>query len=435
MGSYNPTRGGEKAGEPAAQTSGSEGPQVVYEGTQEPSPGMRARLAAYLGARNASARDISDDGEKILMTTRFGETTQVHMLDRPLGARKQITFLDETVSSPTFVPGRVDRIAYLSDKGGNEQYRLHHADLPANEVTAVSQEGARVQHYEWSSDGSRLAFNSNARNGKDMDIYVCDGADPASVRKVADAQGHWGPVDWSPDDRKILVMEYISIEHTRLHVVDLESGRVEEVTPKDEKASYRNALFAPGGDAIYVTTDRGGEFAQLHRFEIGTGRWELLSGDIPWNVEDIALAGDGGTLAFTVNEEGYGRLYLYSPGTDTVEKVEARAGGVIRDLMFAGKADRLAFSLDSPAAARDIYTLDTSASETVRWTEMEMGGLDPSSLSIPELVKFATFDGREIPAFYHRPKGDGPFPVVVRIHGGPGPRRGNGRRHQVESWL
>jgi len=37
----------------------------------------------------------------------------------------------------------------------------------------------------------------------------------------------------------------------------------------------------------------------------------------------------------------------------------------------------------------------------------------------PTLVHFPTHDGRDIPAWVYMPPGDGPFPVVLSIHGGP----------------
>jgi dipeptidyl aminopeptidase/acylaminoacyl peptidase len=59
-----------------------------------------------------------------------------------------------------------------------------------------------------------------------------------------------------------------------------------------------------------------------------------------------------------------------------------------------------------------------------RWTFSEVGGLDTTSFPVPELVTFATFDEvdgqpRQIPAWVYKPAGEGPFPVVVSIHGGP----------------
>jgi dipeptidyl aminopeptidase/acylaminoacyl peptidase len=51
-----------------------------------------------------------------------------------------------------------------------------------------------------------------------------------------------------------------------------------------------------------------------------------------------------------------------------------------------------------------------------------LGGLAPAELIAPELVRYRTFDGREIPAWLYRPRGASeshPAPVVISIHGGP----------------
>jgi len=62
--------------------------------------------------------------------------------------------------------------------------------------------------------------------------------------------------------------------------------------------------------------------------------------------------------------------------------------------------------------------------DLVRWTTSEVGGLDSSAFRTPELIEFPTFDNdgespRQIPAWIYKPRGTGPFPVVVSIHGGP----------------
>jgi dipeptidyl aminopeptidase/acylaminoacyl peptidase len=54
-----------------------------------------------------------------------------------------------------------------------------------------------------------------------------------------------------------------------------------------------------------------------------------------------------------------------------------------------------------------------------------VGGLDPDTFVLPEIVMVPTFDRdakgerRMIPAHVYKPRGEGPFPVVIRIHGGP----------------
>ncbi len=58
----------------------------------------------------------------------------------------------------------------------------------------------------------------------------------------------------------------------------------------------------------------------------------------------------------------------------------------------------------------------------MRWTYSEVGGLDPESFVKPQHVQFRSFDGRQIPAYYFRPRGasrERPAAVLIRIHGGP----------------
>ena len=52
-------------------------------------------------------------------------------------------------------------------------------------------------------------------------------------------------------------------------------------------------------------------------------------------------------------------------------------------------------------------------------TESRLGGLGALRFREPELIRYPSFDDREIPAWLLRPEGDGPSPFVLAIHGGP----------------
>ena len=143
-----------------------------------------------------------------------------------------------------------------------------------------------------------------------------------------------------------------------------------------------------------------------------------------WFVEDFTLAKDGRHLAFVTNEDGISKLHLLSlPGHEEVALPELPIG-VIGNFGFSPDGKRLALTLNSATSPSDVYVVDLADARLVRWTRSEVGGLDASRFRAPELVRFPTFDEvdgkpRTIPAFYYRPEGDGPFPVVVSIHGGP----------------
>ena len=379
---------------------------------------LQNRLRQYLGTRYAILGDLSDDGKAMLVSTRFALTSQVHLLRNPMGARTQLTFIGEPTRSPTFAPGRTDAVFYKSDIGGNERYQIFRLDLKQGKTTLLTDGQSRHGDYIWSHDGKRMAFTNNARNGKDMDLYLGDGQSATSSKLLLERQGHWFLIDWSHDGKRLLVGEYISINDSRLYTVDIATKRVERVTPPTPTASYRAAVFHNSGQYIFAATDREGEFVELYRVDLKTKQWKALSRDIRWNVEDIALSSDGRTLAFATNEDGYSALHLLDTRTLKHRRVKGVPRGVIASLAFSRQASStLGLSIIGSTSPGDSYTYYVRRNKIVRWTASEVGGL--TDFVEPALLHYPTFDGRKIPCFYYKPAGQGPHPVIVWIHGGP----------------
>jgi dipeptidyl aminopeptidase/acylaminoacyl peptidase len=100
--------------------------------------------------------------------------------------------------------------------------------------------------------------------------------------------------------------------------------------------------------------------------------------------------------------------------------------GVISDLAVSGDGATVALTLNSSGSPGDVWMIDPEAEEAAwtRWTRSEVGGLTTEEFTEPEFFSYPTFDQvdggpRQIPAFIYRPKDPGQHPVVVSIHGGP----------------
>jgi dipeptidyl aminopeptidase/acylaminoacyl peptidase len=392
---------------------------LVLQGVPEVPAALRKRLGQYLNARSASLQVLADDGRSMLITTRFAQTHQVHRVTSPLGSRNQITFKPEPIRQATFQPKTTDKVLYVSDIGGNELYQIFRLDLASGKTSLLTDGKSRHGSYRWSHDGQQIAYTSNARNGKDMDLYLGDGRSADTGRLFLERQGHWLPKDWSQDGKRLLVEQYISINDSRLYVIDVASRQIMPITPVNPRASYRDARFDRTGKQVYVTTDREGEFVELYSVDLAKKTWRPLTRAINWNVEGLDLSPDGKTLAFSVNEGGSSALYLLNTRSGGHRKVTTIPPGVISGLQFARKAQILGFSLTSATLAGDAYTYDLRRRTLTRWTSSELGGLNPSRFVEPTLIQYETFDGRKIPAFYFKPTTSGPHPVVVWIHGGP----------------
>jgi dipeptidyl aminopeptidase/acylaminoacyl peptidase len=412
-----PDAGAPAAGAPAPTAEAT----LVTEGIPEASAAFRADLAPWLDSRNAFVESITEDGSAMLVSTRFANTYQLHVVRRPGGARTQVTFLPEPVEGGTFVPGAPGTIVYATDVGGSEDTQLYRLELATGTTTRLTDGTSRHLGFVFSEAGDQLAFAGNARNGRDMDVYVGDGRTQASAQLVVEGTGQWTPEAFSPDGKKLLVAEYVSINDSRFHVVDLATRQVTRVTPPEPVAAYRAAVFSRDGGTLYVTSDREGDFVELYELTLATGAFRPLTRDLRWNVEEISLSPDGRTLMFTINEDGYGSLHAMDTRTRRHAPVALPGAprGVISGLHHAARTDRLAFTLNAPTAPGDAYTRDGRTGRVERWTETEVGGLDRTRFVAPEPVRFRSFDGREIPCAYYRPAGPGPFPVVLDVHGGP----------------
>jgi dipeptidyl aminopeptidase/acylaminoacyl peptidase len=383
------------------------------------------RLDDYLGSRGASFVDWLPD-DSLLVATRFGDTDQLHRVSAPLGAREQLTFFREPVATARAPQSAVaPGFAFLRDQGGNEQSQVFYYDLTTRAVRMLTagqgQNGALV----WSHDGKHVAYHSTARDGTSFDLMIAEPGNAfAAPRLVFNGfQKAWSPLDWSADDSKLLIYNYVSAGEAHLYVMDIATAALTPVSEGDAPASVSGARFTPDGRGVYLISNRDSEFEQLRRVDLATGAVEILTAHIPWDIESFARTDDGRFLAWVANVDGVSRLTVLDLAK-RAESLPPLPDGKIGRIAFDRAGKRLALSLESPQSPRDVFVLEVERNAVVRYTKSEAGPLDPLQFVPAELVRFQTFDRangkrREIPAFVYRPKTPGPHPVLIDIHGGP----------------
>ncbi|HEU4748189.1 MAG TPA: prolyl oligopeptidase family serine peptidase [Gemmatimonadaceae bacterium] len=391
-------------------------------------PAIPARLAAevrrYTESRAATLADWHPARRELLISTRFGNTAQIHRLSAPLGSRTQLTFFDEPITGASYDPRQGRYFLFTRDIGGNEFRQIYRYDVASGAVTLLT-DGGRSQNggIVWSTRGDRVAYGSTRRNGTDRDIYVMDPLNPGGGQRLLEVQGGgWGAVDWSPDDRQLLVGEYLSVNQSRLHLVDAPTGRRSLLIPESrDTVAYGDALFSRDGRGVYVTTDAGSEFLRLAYVDLATRRVTPLTTSINWDIDRFDLSADGRAIAFVANEAGVARLYLLDTRSRRIRPVSGVPVGTIRAVKWHPRLPLLAFSVSSSRSPSDVYSLDARTGSVTRWTESELGGLVASDLSSPSLIRWRSFDGLEITGFYYRPPArfTGRRPVIINIHGGP----------------
>ncbi|HVF57287.1 MAG TPA: prolyl oligopeptidase family serine peptidase [Pyrinomonadaceae bacterium] len=400
------------------------GDNLVIEGIPAIPSALAEDVRRYTEFRSAGLASWHPTRREMLIGTRFGDTNQVHYVKFPGGARTQMTFFPERVTGASFRPKTGDSFVFSKDIGGSEFFQFFRYDLATGAVTLLTDGKSRNTGGVWSNAGDRYVYSSTRRTGKDTDLYVMNPADPQSSKLLVQVEGGgWGAADWSPDDRKIIVEEYVSANESYVWLADAATGEKTLVTPKGgaEKILYGTAVFSKDGRGLYVTTDKDSEFQRLAYVDLATKQHTYLTDHIKWDVDEIELSPDGRTIAFVTNENGIGRLHLLDTKTRKEREVPKLPVGLVGGLNWHENSRDLGFNMSSSNSTSDVYSLDAQTGKVERWTQSETGGLNTENFPAPELVSWKSFDGREISGFLYMPpaKFAGPRPVMVNIHGGP----------------
>jgi dipeptidyl aminopeptidase/acylaminoacyl peptidase len=399
---------------------------LIFDNIPEAPADLTEKLDEYLNARQATPLGWSPKGQ-LLIATRFADVNQLHLVERAGGERRQLTYLHEPIDTAAFTPDPArNAYLFLKDTDGSEKTQLYyqHVGDPAAKLLSdgKSLNGGAV----WSNTGREVAFFSTARDGISYDIDIVEPeAGTLPHLAVTGDNAAWYPLDWSPDDRKLLVLKYVSIGEGYLYVVDLSTGQKREVDPAPGKVGIGGAKFSRDGQGVYMISDRDADFAKLRYINLFTNEKSVISAPIPWDIEDLAISRDGHYLAYVSNEAGVGKLNVTDLRThQDLTPPKLPGAGLIDHLSFDLEGKRLAFGLTTGMQPRDAYVLDLAGNHAEAWTHSEPGPVDTGKFVTPRLTQFPTFDRQDgktrlLPVYIYEPANPGPHPVLILLHGGP----------------
>jgi dipeptidyl aminopeptidase/acylaminoacyl peptidase len=369
-------------------------------------------LRALLELRTAVPADL--DGETVLVRCDVPGTMQLFRTTIGGGELEQLTEFPDPVDG-CFVPG-TRQILVEHDDAGNEHIQLSLLQEGRLEPL-VSDPDFVHRDPHFSADGSLLAYATNRDNGVDWVVYVRSLRD-GRERAIFARGGVCIPAGFSPDESMFVVLHDTGRPSDNdVYLVDLATGDMENVAPHDEESWFDEPVWRRDSRAFFVATNEGRDTKAIKHYDLDSHSWSVIV-ERDWDVDSH---GDdvGRWLLAHVNEDGYSRLELYDAATlSKVADIPLPGRGVVEEPVFAPDGSALAFKFSSPVDPGDTWTYDLEQDVLHRTTELPRH-VELASLCEPELHRFESFDGESIPVFLWEPEGDGPFRVVVTVHGGP----------------
>jgi dienelactone hydrolase len=355
---------------------------------------------------------------------------QVSTLNLSTGTLTERTRFQERILSLLGKPG-AEHLVFGMDLGGNEQQQLWRLPVAGGEPVRLStDDSARHEPGCIASDGQTIVYRSNERDIALFDIRASSIAnfEPSTWME---ADGMPFPIDASSESGLVLVGRLNTNLDASLLLLNPRTDKIVDLLPHDGEASLQEAIFSGDGTFVWILTNVGREFHRILKIDVTSHeRTEFFAAD--WDVELLSVSPDHKYAAISINEDGISKVSILDASDARVVTSFDVEPGVADRLSWSADSQYIAFGLSTPTRSGRIVVgaLDGSIRtfDAVPDTEVP-------NLPAPEIIRYPTFDGREVPAFWFRPEGDGPFPVVIEVHGGPEGQRRVNFMPQTQLWL
>ncbi len=393
-------------------------------------------IERYLNIRSASSPTLSADGKRLAFLTNITGTSQVWMMDAAGGYPEQITAYQDNVGFIEWSPSG-GGLVFGKARGGDENTQFFWMSNDGSEIRQLTNDPkTRYNFGDFSDDGTRMYYTSNKRDKNFFDVYAMD---VASGRETLLYQQN-GNNDFaaaSRDGSKIIISRSgteLGLDNN-LYLLDTRTKRETLLTPHEGSAQFEVVDFLDNNTILLGSNDKR-EFGNLARMNLTTKRIEFLD-STNWDLDAGALSDDGRTFAYTINRDGFSELYIVDAKNigRKSQAVRLPAQGIVGGLDFSKDGNKLAFTFSSAKYNADIWTYDLRTKQMMQVTKSSRSGIPSASFVEPQLIKYKTFDGKEIPAWYYKPYSritlqSGPnqitsempaknLPVIVSVHGGP----------------
>ncbi len=377
-----------------------------------------ADIITYGGA------SFSPDGTQLAVINNRSGQYNIWLQPMGGGEQTQLTFYtDNAVRDLAWSPDGT-QILYTADFQGNEKHQLFLMPANGGDAQALTDK-PEVQYFladePWSPNGELIAYAGNDRDPFAQDVIIREATTGEVDHAVADGRINFAG-GWSPDGTYLLVADGRSNLEILPKLLNVQTGESELLGDENDLANDRPAAWAPDGSGFWMVTDRDSEHDWLGFYDLKTRSVTPVT-QPNWSVEVVTVSKDGKWLVWSANEDGYSRIQVLNRETGEQKELTELPGGTLPPdgggLYLSPDSTSLVVKMVTPTKPNELYVVDLESGETRQLTDSRKGAIDGTLLIEPEQVEIEAFDGLTIPALLFKPHGDGPFPAVLSIHGGP----------------
>lgn len=309
---------------------------------------------------------------------------------------------------------------FTKDSNGDESPQLYKYDLATKKIEALTKKPdiEMVNSYVFSDAGDVVYFINQKKKDVKAEIYALNLADNKLTR-LAILDGDNQFLEDAHGDN-LLFSNYLANNHTTYNLLNLKSLKTTLLT--NSEALYQRGKISRVANGVFWLSDENSSFKNLYFYDLNTKKATRLN-KAELNIADYSLPSDEKHLALRVNSDGADSIKIFEMNANFKEvSVPQLSLGMISNLQWRNN-DEMGFAFESVKTPSEIKTINIKTNALTAWTKGEFSNQIAEQVLDPQIVKWKSFDNREISGFIIKPKPSSnttrKLPVLIDIHGGP----------------
>jgi dipeptidyl aminopeptidase/acylaminoacyl peptidase len=380
----------------------------------------RYSIEDFMATTQIGGASFSPDGEKLLFHSNQSGVFNAYTIPAGGGEPTQLTrSTTDAIFTLGYFPAD-ERLLYVSDSGGNEITHIFVRERDGQVRDLTPGERVRAEFQGWAHDGQSFFVGTNERDPRFVDLYEY-AADGYARTLVYQNDGGFFIGTVSRDERYVALSKPVSTNDSDVYLYDRQTRQVRNLTAHTGNVASNPVAFTPDSRGLLFTTDEGHEFAWLARYDLASGEKEVvLKPD--WDVVAASYSRGGRYLVVSINNDARTEVRLFDAATLRPLPLPPMAGANLTGVTFSRDESRMAFYVNDSRSPHDLFVWPVGG-EPRRLTRALNPAIDREHLVDAQVVRFASYDGVQVPGILYRPHGasaQSRAPALVLVHGGPG---------------
>ena len=355
---------------------------------------------------------------------------QIYTYDMENKNINKISSGEDRSTNPIYLPD--GKLLYSTDVGGNERFQIMVYDESTNKTFRLTSFLEAKHRFQFATENA-VYVSANILDNQRFDVFRYNFPLEEGMLEELLLEGEpfipVSPLMVNKDETKLIVSKTKSNLSNDLIMLDLKDKSSKLLTKCFEK---HNSRFYPVEFVeemmILIRSDHGRDFMSLAVFDFENDKLDYLEED-EWDTGKSVL-NDDNEIIFSKNVGGSDKLYFGKFENNRLLNIELvklpsdygiLSSGDFRtwNSSFDYNKDKMKIILtySAPDKITSLYEIDLNTKQCI---VLEISDNEKEfNFGTFVLNKFESFDGLEVPYFMMKPNGDGPFPTIFVIHGGP----------------